>query len=95
MRVPFRILANDLLISHMLSDRTVGHAMNISTLPGLIKHVIVPPDEHEGYGFPVECVAALKLGEEGKFERGDKIDGVISPGGVGYDINFNTFWPWK
>ncbi|MGB8134335.1 MAG: RtcB family protein [Nitrososphaeraceae archaeon] len=87
MRVPVRILANDLLVSHMLSDRTVGQAMNVSTLPGIIKHVVVLPDGHEGYGFPVGCVAATNLEEEGEFERRDKIGGVISPGGVGYDIN--------
>ena len=49
---------------------------NVSTLPGVRKHVVVLPDGHEGYGFPVGGVAALDLEE-----------GVISPGGVGYDIN--------
>lgn len=87
MRVPVRILGNDFLVSHMLSDRTLGQAMNVSTLPGIIKHVVVLPDGHEGYGFPVGCVAATNLEEEGELEQGDKTGGVISPGGVGYDIN--------
>lgn len=87
MRVPVRILANELLVSQMLSDRTLGQAMNVSTLPGIIKHVVVLPDGHEGYGFPVGCVAATDLEEEGKFEGREEIGGVISPGGVGYDIN--------
>ena len=56
---------------------TIGQAINVSTLPGVRKHVVILPDGHEGYGFPVGGVAAMDL------EGG----GVISPGGVGYDIN--------
>ncbi|MGB0025653.1 MAG: RtcB family protein [Nitrososphaeraceae archaeon] len=77
MRVPVRIYANEILLSGMVADRTIGQAINVSTLPGVRKHVVILPDGHEGYGFPVGGVAAMDL------EGG----GVISPGGVGYDIN--------
>src|SRR5919112_1836709 len=76
MRVPVTIYANELLISKMVTDRTVDQAANVATLPGIKKHVVVLPDGHEGYGFPVGGVAATDIEE-----------GVISPGGVGYDIN--------
>ncbi len=76
MRVPVTIYANDALITKMQTDRTIGQAVNVSFLPGVRKHVIVLPDGHEGYGFPIGGVAATD------FETG-----VISPGGVGYDIN--------
>lgn len=76
MRVPVTIYANDALIAKMQTDRTIGQAMNVSFLPGVKKHVIVLPDGHEGYGFPIGGVAATGFD-----------DGVISPGGVGYDIN--------
>jgi tRNA-splicing ligase RtcB (3'-phosphate/5'-hydroxy nucleic acid ligase) len=76
MRVPVTIYADDNLLSKMLMDRTIHQAANVSTLPGICKHVVVLPDGHEGYGFPVGSVAATDFEE-----------GVISPGGVGYDIN--------
>ncbi|HKR57559.1 MAG TPA: RtcB family protein, partial [Candidatus Nitrosopolaris sp.] len=76
MKVPVTIYANDHLVSKMVMDRTIDQAANVSTLPGVKEHVIVLPDGHEGYGFPVGGVAATDLNE-----------GVISPGGVGYDIN--------
>ena len=76
MNVPVTIYANDDLISKMTIDRTIHQAANVSTLPGVMKHVVVLPDGHEGYGFPVGGVAATDIHE-----------GVISPGGVGYDIN--------
>src|SRR5919107_2871435 len=76
MNVPVTIYANDNLISKMITDRTVDQAANVATLPGVVKHVVVLPDGHEGYGFPVGGVAATDLQ-----------DGVVSPGGVGYDIN--------
>jgi len=76
MRVPVTIYANEELLSKMLSDRTIQQAINVATLPGVQKHVVVLPDGHEGYGFPVGGVAAMSVD-----------DGVISPGGVGYDIN--------
>src|ERR671925_820794 len=76
MNVPVTIYANDSLISKMVIDRTIDQAVNVSTLPGVRKHVVILPDGHEGYGFPVGGVAATDL-----------VEGVISPGGVGYDIN--------
>ena len=71
-----RFYADDSLILKMSEDRTLDQAVNVSTLPGVRKHVVVLPDGHEGYGFPVGGVAATDMEE-----------GVISPGGVGYDIN--------
>ncbi|HEU4824725.1 MAG TPA: RtcB family protein, partial [Nitrososphaeraceae archaeon] len=76
MNVPVTIYANDNLMSKMITDRTIDQAANVATLPGVVKHVVVLPDGHEGYGFPVGGVAATDLQ-----------DGVVSPGGVGYDIN--------
>lgn len=76
MRVPVTIYADDNLILKMIMDRSIDQAINVSTLPGIRKHVVVLPDGHEGYGFPVGGVAATDLEQ-----------GVISPGGVGYDIN--------
>lgn len=76
MNVPVTIYANENLLKKMLSDRTIDQAVNVAHLPGICKHVIVLPDGHEGYGFPIGGVAAT-----------DAETGVISPGGVGYDIN--------
>ena len=76
MKVPVTIYANERLLSDMVADRTLDQAVNVTTLPGVQKHIAVLPDGHEGYGFPVGGVAAMDLEE-----------GVISPGGVGYDIN--------
>lgn len=76
MNVPVTIYADDNLVLKMSEDRTLDQAVNVTTLPGVKKHVVVLPDGHEGYGFPVGGVAATDLEE-----------GVISPGGVGYDIN--------
>ena len=76
MKVPVRIYANPLLLQKMLSDRTIMQARNVSSIPGIVGHSIVLPDGHEGYGFPVGGVAAM-----------DADEGMISPGGVGYDIN--------
>lgn len=76
MRVPVTIYADDKLLQKMLTDRTIQQAVNVSTIPGVLKHVVVLPDGHEGYGFPVGGVAAM-----------DAQEGMISPGGVGYDIN--------
>ncbi|MDG6996170.1 MAG: RtcB family protein [Nitrososphaerota archaeon] len=76
MQVPVTIYANETLISKMETDRTIDQAVNVTHLPGVRKHMIVLPDGHEGYGFPIGGVAAT-----------DFDNGVISPGGVGYDIN--------
>ena len=76
MKVPVRIYANEPLLQKMLSDRTIMQARNVASIPGIVSHSVVLPDGHEGYGFPVGGVAAM-----------DAEDGMISPGGVGYDIN--------
>lgn len=76
MKVPVRIFANEELLRSMVSDRTVQQAINVTMLPGVQKNVVVLPDGHQGYGFPVGGVAAMDYNE-----------GVISPGSVGYDIN--------
>lgn len=76
MKVPVRIYADDRLLQKMLSDRTILQAKNVSSIPGILGQSIVLPDGHEGYGFPVGGVAAM-----------DADEGMISPGGVGYDIN--------
>jgi tRNA-splicing ligase RtcB len=76
MRVPVRIYADEPLLQKMLSDRTIMQAKNVASIPGIVGQSIVLPDGHEGYGFPVGGVAAM-----------DAEEGMISPGGVGYDIN--------
>ncbi|MDX1441512.1 MAG: RtcB family protein [Nitrosopumilaceae archaeon] len=76
MRVPVKIYANETLLQKMLSDRTIIQAKNVASIPGILGHSVVLPDGHEGYGFPVGGVAAM-----------DAEEGMISPGGVGYDIN--------
>lgn len=76
MKVPVRIYADEPLLQKMLTDRTISQAQNVSCIPGILGQSIVLPDGHEGYGFPVGGVAAM-----------DAKEGMISPGGVGYDIN--------
>ena len=90
--IGMRVPVNENLISNMAADRTIDQAINVATLPGVQKHVIVLPDGHEGYGFPVGGVAAMDLDQErGSGAGGNGIigggGGVVSPGGVGYDIN--------
>lgn len=76
MRVPGIVFANEALLEKMKTDRTLWQCSNVTHLPGIYKHAVTLPDGHEGYGFPIGGVAAT-----------DYQDGVISPGGVGYDIN--------
>lgn len=76
MKVPVRIFANDDLLSRMLADMTIQQAVNVTMLQGVLKNVVVLPDGHQGYGFPVGGVAIM-----------DAQTGIISPGSVGYDIN--------
>ncbi len=76
MRVPVTIFASEKLLQKMTQDRTLEQGANVAMLPGIYKASIVLPDAHEGYGFPIGGVAAM-----------DATEGVISPGGVGYDIN--------
>lgn len=76
MRAPARILASEEMLKDISSDKSLEQLMNAATLPGVFGWTIVMPDAHEGYGFPIGGVAAL-----------DASYGVISPGGIGYDIN--------
>ncbi len=76
MRVPVRIFATKKLLEAIMDDKSLEQAVNSATLPGLVGHVVVMPDMHQGYGFPIGGVAATRLPE-----------GVISPGAIGYDIN--------
>ncbi len=78
MRVPAIIYADDFLIEKMKQDLTLKQAANVACLQGIQKYAIVMPDGHQGYGFPIGGVAAMDIEDE---------NGVISPGGVGYDIN--------
>ena len=76
MRVPVRIFVTRDLLEQAMRDKSLEQAVNAATLPGLVGHVTVMPDMHQGYGFPIGGVAATRYP-----------DGVISPGGIGYDIN--------
>ena len=76
MRVPARIYADRHLLDAMMRDNTLTQAVNITQLPGLVKYGITLPDGHQGYGFPIGGVGAFDMDE-----------GIITPGGVGYDIN--------
>jgi len=76
MRVPVRIFASEELLKDVTRDKSLEQAINATTLPGLVGSVMVMPDMHQGYGFPIGGVAATRYPE-----------GVISPGGIGYDIN--------
>ncbi|MEM4679544.1 MAG: RtcB family protein [Thermofilaceae archaeon] len=76
MRVPARVFADEYLLQKMQTDLTLEQAANVAILPGIYKYSIVLPDGHQGYGFPIGGVAAFDYNE-----------GVLSPGGVGYDIN--------
>jgi len=76
MRVPARVYASEAMLDSILRDRSLEQLVNVATLPGIRKYAIAMPDVHEGYGFPIGGVAAI-----------DARDGVISPGGIGYDIN--------
>jgi tRNA-splicing ligase RtcB len=76
MRVPARVYADEQLLEAALSDRSMEQLVNTTTLPGIVSFSLAMPDIHQGYGFPIGGVAATR-----------SPDGVISPGGIGYDIN--------
>ncbi len=76
MRVPARVFADEELLEAILRDSALEQLENVATLPGIVEAALAMPDMHQGYGFPVGGVAAMELP-----------DGVVSPGGVGYDIN--------
>ena len=70
------IYADEKLLTQILGDLSIEQAINVAHLPGIVGRSLAMPDMHQGYGFPIGGVAATRLA-----------DGVISPGGVGFDIN--------
>src|SRR5438874_5501350 len=77
MRVDGLIFANERLIDQLRKDQAPEQVANVATLPGIQVASLAMPDIHWGYGFPIGGVAATDPDE----------GGVISPGGVGYDVN--------
>lgn len=77
MRVPARFFATEALLDDMLQDAAPWQLVNVATLPGIVGYAYAMPDMHQGYGFPIGGVAAFDAAN----------GGVISPGGIGYDIN--------
>ena len=76
MQVPCLFFSSERMVHELIRDRSVEQLMNVATLPGIQVAAFGMPDMHEGYGFPIGGVAATSYP-----------DGVISPGGIGYDIN--------
>src|ERR1700687_1514896 len=76
MRVPGIIYSNEKLPEGIVRDQALEQVANVATLPGIVNASLAMPDIHWGYGFPIGGVAATRVG-----------DGVVSPGGVGFDIN--------
>ncbi len=76
MRVPARIIATEKLVREM-DEAVYQQISNVATLPGISRYALCMPDGHSGYGFPIGGVAAMDVNE----------GGVISPGGIGFDIN--------
>ncbi|MBI3671441.1 RtcB family protein [Candidatus Azambacteria bacterium] len=76
MRVPARIYITEKMLDEILDEKAIEQLVNVATLPGVERCALAMPDIHQGYGFPIGGVAAFRTE-----------DGVISPGGVGYDIN--------
>ena len=76
MRVPARLYGDEAILEDALEDLSVEQLVNTATLPGVVRSTLAMPDVHQGHGFPIGGVVATELPH-----------GVISPGGVGYDIN--------
>lgn len=76
MKVPARIYISEKMLEEVFRDRSLEQLINVASLEGIVNYSLAMPDIHEGYGFPIGGVAAI-----------DSEKGVISPGGVGYDIN--------
>lgn len=76
MQVEGLVYANEHLMSDIRDDQSLQQVVNVAHLPGILRASMAMPDIHWGYGFPIGGVAAM-----------DAEDGVVSPGGVGYDIN--------
>ncbi|MFC2066322.1 RtcB family protein [Chloroflexota bacterium] len=76
MRVPGLIYADEGMLRHVLEEQALEQVANVAFLPGIVNYSLAMPDIHWGYGFPIGGVAAMRVD-----------DGVVSPGGVGFDIN--------
>ena len=76
MRVPGRIYANKDILKNIYQDESFKQVINVAELPGIINYSLAMPDIHWGYGFPIGGVAAMDINE-----------GIITPGGIGFDIN--------
>jgi tRNA-splicing ligase RtcB (3'-phosphate/5'-hydroxy nucleic acid ligase) len=76
MRVPGLIYASQAMMAHITDEQALEQVTNVACLPGIVGYSLAMPDIHWGYGFPIGGVAAMRTS-----------DGVISPGGVGFDIN--------
>jgi tRNA-splicing ligase RtcB len=76
MRVDGIVYASDEMMRELRDDQCLQQVVNVAHLPGIINASLAMPDIHWGYGFPIGGVAAM-----------DAEEGVVSPGGVGYDIN--------
>jgi tRNA-splicing ligase RtcB len=76
MRVPGLVYADEAMLEVIKEEQSLEQVANVAFLPGIVKHSLAMPDIHWGYGFPIGGVAAMRIS-----------DGVVSPGGVGYDIN--------
>lgn len=76
MRTDGIVYANESMMANIRKDRSLMQVANVAWLPGIVGQSLAMPDIHWGYGFPIGGVAAFSLD-----------NGVVSPGGVGYDIN--------
>jgi tRNA-splicing ligase RtcB len=76
MRVDGIVYASDEMMRELRDDQCLQQVVNVAHLPGIVGASLAMPDIHWGYGFPIGGVAAM-----------DAEEGVVSPGGVGYDIN--------
>ncbi|MFA5200526.1 MAG: RtcB family protein, partial [Candidatus Omnitrophota bacterium] len=77
MRVPGLVYASEKLLESIYQDKALEQVANVAFLPGIVNNSLAMPDIHWGYGFPIGGVAATDIDE----------GGVVSPGGVGFDIN--------
>ncbi|MCK4680269.1 RtcB family protein, partial [bacterium] len=77
MHVPGRVYADERLMSHIRGEKSLDQVANVAHLEGIVRYSLAMPDIHWGYGFPIGGVAATD----------PSAGGVVSPGGVGYDIN--------
>src|SRR5207244_7526997 len=76
MRVDGLVFASEAMMQTLRGDQSLQQVVNVAHLPGIVGHSIAMPDIHWGYGFPIGGVAATRVE-----------DGVVSPGGVGFDVN--------